>query len=171
LEHEHRGNAKLRPIVSARLERASKMIDLLKDDPIPEEAREDFWRLTTLIGNRRDEERDTLDALCCLMHRALDLGLDPAATISAMSAHVERETGQKLKPSMTIPKEDLASSADRLVIRCLETGDLWNETYGWVDRITEATTYDPEMVATISLPGGDCDVAQISELRDLLHPN
>jgi hypothetical protein len=167
LKQEHNNQPQAKKVIDARIERADLMIAVLNENPIPDSHRADFWKLTTLIGDRKVEEKNVLDALCCLMHKAIRLGLEPSATTSAMFTHIEKETGRKISRPMQNNDKPLDLAGDRLIIHCLETSRFWSEAYGWVDDLQNATTYDPGSEIDIQLPGGNCDVAQISQIRDV----
>lgn len=152
---------------TARVQRAEQMLAILRDDPIPDHLRSKFWRLSVVVGGRSAEEREIIDALCCLLHKAIDQRLDPASLIKASCMHVQKETGIEILPRVEVSDAGASIAGDRLVIHCLDTGRLWSDVHGWVSDPLEATTYDEQQAADIELPGGNCSVAEIAHVRDL----
>ncbi len=161
------GDNKHKALIDTRLDRAEAMLEALRKCPIPEETRTAFWKLSRVVGARSDHEVEVLDGLLCFLHRAIDIGLDPSATITAMTLHLEKETGRSMCQQDEEVDATNSAAGDRVMIHCLDSGLLWSDIHGWVRNPLEATTYDPRSLHRIEIPGRTCAVAEVAHVRDL----
>ena len=156
------------------MSRGHDLLRYLEENSFSEEERTQLWKLSELVGGRSQEDRLVLDALCCILHVAVDRNLNLVSLIQAAELHVQRETDNRIKILSDL-RQDLETSrngsstaGDRLIIHCLETGRFWNDAHGWVNDPLEATTYDSEKARNIDMPQGNCATAEVSHVRDLI---
>lgn len=157
-------------IAEIRTSIAKAMVQVACDTPIPQALRTKLWLLSTRVSQRSPDEIALIDAMCALMHLAHAKGIDPKSTMLAAQIHFDRE----IVPGQPQAQADTSiagggSTGERLVIHCLDDGCFWNAEKGeWIDDLLGATTFAPGAEAEIDMPGGNCDLAEVAHIKDLI---